>query len=125
MKNVVIIIPTYNESGNVTPVTKALGKVFNTLSSDYSPMILFVDDQSPDGTSTVIRTLIKKYPYVKLLENKRKGGLGHAYKKGMIYATDKLKADIVFEFDADLSHDPTKIPQMLDSIKSGSDRFSG
>lgn len=124
-RRVVVIIPTYNESGNVAPVTQALGKVFTTLKPKYEPLILFVDDQSPDGTSRVIKTLIKKYPYVKLHENKRKGGLGHAYKKGMIYALDKLKADIVFEFDADLSHDPSKIPLMLDSVESGSQLVLG
>ena len=102
---VVVVIPTYNEAGNVLPVTQALGKVFKTL-TDYQPFILFVDDQSPDGTGKLIHTLMQKYPYVKLLENKRKNGLGHAYKKGMIYALDRLNAEILFEFDADLQHDP-------------------
>ena len=124
IKRVVVIIPTYNEKGNVTPVTQALSNVFKTL-KNYDPYILFVDDQSPDGTSKVIKSLINKYSFVKLLENKRKGGLGHAYKKGMIYALDKLKADIVFEFDADLSHDPSKIPLMLGSIESGSQLVLG
>lgn len=121
---VVIIIPTYNESSNVTPVTQALAKVFKNI-ANYQCLILFVDDQSPDGTGKIIKNLIKKYPYVKLLENKRKGGLGHAYKKGMIYALDKLKADIVFEFDADLSHDPTKIPAMLKAVESGAELVLG
>lgn len=125
MQKVVIIIPTYNESKNVTLVTRALGKIFGTLKGKYVPLILFVDDQSPDGTGKVIKNLINKYAFVKLLENKRKGGLGHAYKKGMIYALDKLKADIVFEFDADLSHDPTKIPLMLKDIESGSQLVLG
>ncbi len=125
MQKVVIIIPTYNESKNVTLVTRALGKIFGTLKGNYEPLILFVDDQSPDGTGKVIKNLINKYAFVKLLENKRKGGLGHAYKKGMIYALDKLKADIVFEFDADLSHDPIKIPLMLKDLESGSQLVLG
>jgi len=125
MQKVVIIIPTYNESGNVIPVTQALGKIFGKIDSIYTPLILFVDDHSPDGTSKIIKDLIKKYPFVKLLENKRKGGLGHAYKKGMIYALDKLKADIVFEFDADLQHDPTRIPIMLKTIEEGADLVLG
>lgn len=124
LAKVVIIIPTYNEAGNVTAVTTALYKVFKTL-KEYDAKILFVDDKSPDGTANVIRELIKKYSFVRLFENKRKGGLGHAYKKGMIYALDKLKADIVFEFDADLSHDPTKIPDMLYDIKHGSQLVLG
>ncbi len=121
---VVIIIPTYNELGNVTPVTLALGQVFKKL-KNYACAILFVDDQSPDGTAKTIKSLMQKYSYVKLLENKRKGGLGHAYKKGMRYALDKLNADIVFEFDADLSHDPTKIPRMLQAIEAGSQLVLG
>ncbi len=125
MKNkVVIVIPTYNESGNVAPVTMALAKVFRECPT-YDPHILFVDDNSPDGTSRAIDKLIKKYPFVHILNNKRKGGLGHAYKKGFIYAIDKYKADILFEFDADLQHDPSIIPAMLDSLSEGADLVLG
>lgn len=119
MQKVVIVIPTYNEAGNVTPTTQALAKVFKTCKK-YDMHILFVDDNSPDGTSKVVDSLIKKYPFVHILNNKHKGGLGHAYKKGFAVAIDKYKADILFEFDADLQHDPSVIPQMLESIESGS-----
>lgn len=125
MKNkVVIVIPTYNESSNVAPVTMALAKVFRECPT-YDLHILFVDDNSPDGTSREIDKLIKKYPFVHILNNKRKGGLGHAYKKGFIYAIDKYKADILFEFDADLQHDPSIIPAMLNSLTSGADLVLG
>lgn len=124
MKKVVVIIPTYNESGNVKPVASKLGVIFRSL-KNYHCDILFVDDQSPDGTSRAIRSLMPKYSFIHLLENKRKGGLGHAYKKGMIYALDKLHADIVFEFDADLSHDPSKIPTMIKAIEQGADLVLG
>jgi dolichol-phosphate mannosyltransferase len=124
LPKVVIIIPTYNENENVGPITLALAKIFRDC-PNYDSHILFVDDQSPDGTGRTIEQLIKKYPFVHLLKNKRKGGLGHAYKKGMIYALDKLKADIVFEFDADLSHDPSKIPAMLAKITQGADLVLG
>lgn len=87
--------------------------------------ILFVDDNSPDGTAKVISTLSRKYSFVHLLNNKQKGGLGHAYKKGFIVAMDKYKADILFEFDADLQHDESIIPQMLLSIERGSDLVLG
>lgn len=119
MQRVIVIIPTYNEAGNVENVTKALAKVFKSL-SHYDPHILFVDDSSPDGTAKVVQKLMKKYQFVHLLSNKHKAGLGHAYKKGMIFSLDKLKAEIVFEFDADLSHDPTKIPSMLKQLEQGS-----
>jgi dolichol-phosphate mannosyltransferase len=121
---VVVVIPTYNEAGNVAPVTMSLGKVFRRIPA-YNMHILFVDDDSPDGTSQEIDKLIKKYPFVHILNNKRKGGLGHAYKKGFVVAIDKYKADILFQFDADLQHDPSVIPAMLDSISRGSDLVLG
>ena len=124
MNKVVIVIPTYNEASNVGPVTAALGKVFRQCPA-YNMHILFVDDSSPDGTSHKIDKLIRKYPFVHILNNKRKGGLGHAYKKGFMFAIDRLKADIIFEFDADLQHDETIIPAMLSSIESGADLVLG
>lgn len=124
MTKVVIVIPTYNESKNVAPVTRALAKVFKTMHG-YDLHILFVDDNSPDGTSREIDNLIKKYSFVHILNNKHKGGLGHAYKKGFTYAIDKLKADVLFEFDADLSHDPEKLPAMLAKLDSGADLVLG
>lgn len=124
MNKVVMVIPTYNEVGNVGPVTHALSKIFRECKG-YNMHILFVDDNSPDGTSKEIDRLIKKYPFVHLLNNKRKGGLGHAYKKGFVVAIDKYHADILFEFDADLQHDPSIIPAMLKSIESGADLVLG
>ena len=121
---VLVVIPTYNEDGNVIPTTVELGKVFKRCVG-YDMHILFVDDNSPDGTSKVIDGLIKKYPFVHILNNKHKGGLGHAYKKGFVVAIDKYKADIIFEFDADLQHDPSVIPAMLSSVEAGSDLVRG
>ena len=124
MLKVIIVIPTYNEKGNVAPVTSALVKVFREC-QDYDTHILFVDDNSPDGTRREIDQLIKKYPFVHILNNKRKGGLGHAYKKGFSYAIDKLRADILIQFDADLQHDQEIIPAMLASLAGGADMVLG
>ena len=124
MQKVVVIIPTYNEAGNVLPVTLALAKVFRQCHG-YDMHILFVDDNSPDGTARQIEKLIKQHSFVHILSNKRKAGLGHAYKKGFVVATHKYKADILFEFDADLQHDPSIIPTMLDSIAGGADLVLG
>lgn len=124
MNKVVVVIPTYNEAGNVEPTTKALATVFKKC-VNHDMHILYVDDNSPDGTAKVVDKLIKKYPFVHILNNKHKGGLGHAYKKGFVVAMDKYQADIVFEFDADLQHDEAIIPQMLSAIDSGSDLVLG
>lgn len=124
MPRVVIVIPTYNEADNVAPLTTALAKVFRDC-PNYDMHILFVDDNSPDGTSRQIDKLGGIYSFVHILNNKRKGGLGHAYKKGFVVAIDKYKADIIFEFDADLQHDPSIIPAMLESIRGGADLVLG
>jgi len=117
---VTVIIPTYNEKDNIRPVVTALVKI-NKLLPEYNLQILFVDDNSPDGTGPEITRFSRKYPFVKLLKNRQKVGLGAAYKKGMRYSLDRLQAKIVFEFDADLSHNPAKIVPMLKKIKGGAD----
>ncbi len=118
MQRVVLIIPTYNEAGNVESLLTRLAPIFAKLPT-YHCQVLFVDDSSPDGTGKLITRLRGKYPFVTLLTNKKKGGLGHAYRVGMAYALKELQADIVFEFDADLSHDPDKIPAMLAKMAEG------
>ncbi len=123
-KTIVVIIPTYNERENVAAAAASLAKIRRSLAS-YSLQILFVDDNSPDGTAKEINNVGRKYPFIHLLKNANKGGLGHAYKKGLRYAVDKLNADILFSFDADLSHDPTKIPAMLQAIEKGYDLVLG
>ena len=87
--------------------------------------ILVVDDSSPDGTAEVVLNLQKKYSFLQLLVNKKKAGLGSAYLKGMDQAFNHLGADLVFEFDADLSHDPAIMPLMLKEIERGSDLVLG
>lgn len=92
---------------------------------DWNLEVLVVDDSSPDGTADAVRELSKKYSYLHLLVNKRKSGLGGAYLKGMAEAFHKLKADVVFEMDADLSHDPKKVPEFLTALDAGADMVLG
>jgi dolichol-phosphate mannosyltransferase len=87
--------------------------------------VLVVDDTSPDGTAEVVKRISKKLTYVSLLSNPKKSGLGGAYLKGMAHAFDKMHADVIFEFDADLSHDPRKIPEFLLKIDQGYDLVLG
>ena len=121
----VIIIPTYNEKGNIGRLIEVLEKVIKGLPEKFVTHILVVDDSSPDGTGEEVRIAKKRYPNVHLLTNPRKIGLGSAYLKGMDHAVDVMKADILMEFDADFSHDPLKIPQFLDAIDQGSDLVLG
>ena len=122
--NAVIILPTYNESGNIENVVRALDTVFKDIPKHWNMKILVVDDESPDQTANIVRSLMKRYPYLSLIEGKKRG-LGAAYIRGMQYAIDKMHADVVFQMDADLQHDPTLVPHFLVEIDKGSDFVIG
>ncbi len=124
MKTGIVIVPTYNERENIQKVVATLNEVFKKV-TNWKLGILVVDDTSPDKTYEVVKTLQKKYPNLHLLINAKKSGLGGAYLKGMAEAFQNLDAEVVFEFDADLSHDPTKIPDFLKKIDQGYDMVLG
>jgi dolichol-phosphate mannosyltransferase len=124
MQKAIIIIPTYNERENLFKVIPILEDVFKKI-KNWDMGILVVDDTSPDKTADVVRDFQKKFKNVHLLVNKKKAGLGAAYLKGMAEAFDNLGASVVFEFDADLSHDPQKIPEFIKKIDEGYDMVLG
>lgn len=121
----VIVIPTYDEKGNIGRSIEALEDVFKKVPASYEMHVLVVDDSSPDGTADEVRSKIKKYKNVHLFVNKKKMGLGGAYLSGMKYATETLDPDVFFEFDADLSHDPTLVPAFLSKLDEGYDLVLG
>ncbi|MBI4091865.1 MAG: glycosyltransferase [Candidatus Levybacteria bacterium] len=120
---VVIIIPTYNEKGNIERIVPITEDVFKRI-NNYEMEILVTDDNSPDGTAEKVIELSKKYKNIELSSGMRHG-LGAAYVRGMTYAIEKMGADIVFEMDADLQHDPEKIPNFLAKIDEGNDMVIG
>jgi len=124
MKKAVVIIPTYNEHENIAETIVSVFDATNSI-KNWSVEILVVDDTSPDRTADVVKKLQKKYKKLHLLLNPQKKGLGAAYMKGMDYAFSKLAAEVVFEFDADLSHPPEKISDFLQLIDSGKDMVLG
>lgn len=124
MKKAVVIIPTYNEVENIEKLVPLLFEVFKSI-KNWKMEILVVDDTSPDKTYEQVKKLQKKYSQLHLLLNKEKAGLGRAYLRGMAYAFGKLKANVVFEFDADFSHDHEKIPDFLKKIDGGADLVVG
>ena len=101
-----VIIPTYNESDNIK---KAIQLVFK---SAKNVDVLVVDDNSPDKTANVVKAIMKKDKRVNLIERKAKKGLGTAYIAGFKFAL-KRNYDRILEMDADLSHDPSEIPNFL------------
>lgn len=120
----VILVPTYNEAGNVPKLVPRIGAVIEKI-KNWHIQVLVIDDSSPDGTADVVRQLQKKHDFLELLINKKKSGLGGAYLKGMAQAFGSMKADVVFEMDADLSHDPKKIPEFLAALDAGADMVLG
>lgn len=115
-ENVVIIIPTYNEAHTIKDT---IVQVFDEvdLMADFETHLLVFDSASMDNTQQIIVDLQKRYPKLHLQSESKKTGLGSAYLQAMRYALSALNADIVFEFDADLSHQPKYIKPMLELIK--------
>jgi dolichol-phosphate mannosyltransferase len=119
----VIVIPTFNERENIGILIESIEKVFST--DKIYGSILVVDDNSPDGTSEVAYRLSESYSNIKILKRKEKLGLGSAYREGFRFALETMKADIVFEMDADLSHDPKFIPDFIRELEDGCDMVVG
>ena len=105
-----VIIPTYNEKENIRALSDAV------LVQHSSIQILFVDDNSPDGTGTIIDDLVAKNDRVHVLHRSGKLGLGSAYREGFKAAL-ALGADYLLEMDADFSHDPATLPLFLTAIQ--------
>lgn len=123
-KKAIIIVPTYNEKENIRALLPVLVEIFSHI-TDWSLSVLVVDDNSPDGTGLVVKEFESQGLPVTLYSNMQKEGLGHAYLVGMKHAIHTLAADVIFEFDADFSHDPKKIPEFLDAIDAGADLVVG
>jgi dolichol-phosphate mannosyltransferase len=119
---VVIILPTYNERDNIVALLTSLQGEFRRLRHDMH--ILVVDDNSPDGTAGLVRETMQTQPNVYLLTG-AKAGLGAAYIRGMQHAIGELGADVVFEMDADFSHDPADVPRLLETLENSADFVIG
>jgi len=103
-----VILPTYNEAENVNNVIPEIFAQAPAIPT-HDLHVLVVDDNSPDGTQHVVRTLMKRFQNLHLITGPKKG-LGEAYKRGIDNAIKRLSPDIVFEMDADGQHDPRLIP---------------
>lgn len=121
---VVIITPTYNEKGNIDRLIPILENDIFPKIKNHDMNILVADDNSPDGTADEVRKLMEKYRNIDI-NSGEKHGLGAAYIRGMTYAVEKMGAEVMFEMDADLQHDPQKIPEFLKKIDEGYDMVIG
>jgi dolichol-phosphate mannosyltransferase len=105
-----VIVPTYNERFNIARLIPAI------LAQDPSLEVLVVDDGSPDGTGAIVDGIAANNARVHVIHRTEKLGLGTAYIAGFAWALER-KYDLVFEMDADFSHNPERLPEFLAAIK--------
>ncbi|MEO0223678.1 MAG: polyprenol monophosphomannose synthase [candidate division WOR-3 bacterium] len=114
----IVIIPTYNERENIEALINEIFKHFPQTD------ILIIDDNSPDKTYEVVEELSKKDNRIHLIKRERKLGLGSAYVQGFKFAINN-NYDVVFQMDADFSHQPSDLLRLLDKINEGYDLVIG
>lgn len=107
-----VIVPTYNERDNILRLIDAV------LSQDARIDVLVVDDGSPDGTGALVDERAAVDARVHVIHRPRKMGLGTAYLAGFRWALER-DYELVFEMDADFSHDPSHLPQFIASATEG------
>jgi len=106
----IVVVPTYDERENIEPLLDRL------LALPLGLEVLVVDDNSPDGTADLVRARQAREPRIHLIQRASKLGLGSAYVAGFRYALAQ-GAQYIIEMDADFSHDPATLPELLKSAK--------
>ncbi len=114
----IVVIPTYNEKDNISAL---FDEIFKHLPETH---ILVVDDNSPDGTAQIVKDRKADDERIHIIEREGKMGLGTAYCAGFSWALEQ-KYDVVFEMDADFSHDPKDLPRLLATLNEGYDLVIG
>lgn len=107
-----IVVPTFNESGNISPLVHRIDSAL----SGRKYEILFVDDDSPDGTSEMVESLSGEFP-VRVFVRKGRRGLASAVAEGFSH----IAGDIITVMDADMQHPPEAIPELIREIENGAD----
>lgn len=114
-----VVVPTYKEAKNIPVLTKEIAKAFSSVKIPYE--IIIVDDNSMDGTDKAVAVLEKNYP-IRLIVRKKDKGLSPAVVEGIRKSTK----DIIVVMDADLSHPPAKLPEIVRQItENGADFVIG
>jgi len=123
MKKATIILPTYNEAGNIEKLLRQIDSIAQN-EKNWELSVLIVDSHSQDDTVGIAKKQNLKNLRLYFLETKKEG-LGRAYTQGFVYAFEKINPFVVFEMDADLSHNPQDIPHFLRKIEKGADFVIG
>jgi dolichol-phosphate mannosyltransferase len=106
----VVVIPTFNERDNIARIVGALLDLYPDIH------VLVVDDHSPDGTADTVRQLQGQRPNLMLLERLSNRGFGPSYRDGFLRVLAEPWCEAVVTMDADLSHDPGEIRNLLDKL---------
>ena len=106
-----VVVPTYNEAVNLPLIVPQI------LAQDPRLEVLVVDDNSPDGTGRLADEMAAADPRVHVLHRPGKGGLGKAYLAGFRWALER-DYELVFEMDADFSHDPRFLSDFLRAVEN-------
>lgn len=117
MPRALIVVPTYNERDNVRGIAERLLAAIPT-------DVLFVDDNSPDGTGQILDEMAAADKRIHVMHRAGKLGLGTAYVEGFGWGLAR-DYELLFEMDADGSHDPKYLPQMLALAEDGADAVIG
>jgi len=104
--NPAVVLPTYNEAENIRPLIRAL------LDAEPTLTVVVVDDNSPDGTGKLADDLAAREPRVKVIHRMERRGRGYAGAAGFCWCLSQ-GFDPILEMDADFSHDPACLPQLL------------
>lgn len=118
MNDKIVLIPTYNEKENIENIIRY---VFS-LKPEFD--VLIIEDNSPDGTAAIVKSLQEEYPRLHMLERKGKLGLGTAYIAGFKWGLAH-GYDYIFEMDADFSHNPDDLVHLYNACKEGADAAIG
>lgn len=118
MTDVLVVIPTYNEAASVSSV------VHRVRSLAERPAVLIVDDASPDGTGSIADRLAAADHDVHVIHRRGKAGLGPAYIAGFTWGISR-GYEVICQLDADGSHQPEQLPELISPIRRGADLVIG
>ena len=118
----VVCLPTYNERENLERMIDAIAAARERIGIPGD--VLVIDDGSPDGTGEIADAIAARLDWVHALHRTAKEGLGRAYIAGFRWALERDYA-YVLEMDCDFSHDPSRIPDLVDRARGGADLVLG
>lgn len=123
MEKIVIVMPAWNEVGNIKEMIEVLvKKEFPKINANMQ--LLIIDNHSTDGMTEAVEEISKKYKNIRIIQQKNKG-LGWAYVTGIQYAIKTLQADAILEMDADFQHPPRFVKPMVEAYLDGADYVIG